>query len=65
MVKEYKQHYLPLSRAQLVDRLQAALSAKRFAHVLRVEETAVKLAKRYGVDPEAASVAGLCHDYAK
>ena len=65
MVKEYKHHYLPLSREQLVALLQAALSAKRFAHVLRVEETAVKLAKRYGVDPEAASVAGLCHDYAK
>lgn len=62
---EYQQHLLPLSRQQLVNKLDQALTTDRFHHVLRVEETAIKLAKQYGVDPEKASVAGLCHDYAK
>lgn len=61
----YQKHYLPLSREELVAKVQAAVKPKRFAHILRVEETALKLAKANGVDPEAASVAALCHDYAK
>ncbi len=61
----YQQHLLPLSRQQLVDKLAEALTEDRFHHVLRVEQTAIKLAKQYGVDLEKASIAGLCHDYAK
>lgn len=62
---EYTHHYVPLTRDQLVARLQAALKPKRFHHVLRVEQTAIALAKQNGVDVEKASIAGLCHDYAK
>lgn len=62
---EYQEPLCPLSHEELVARLRAALRDKRFNHVLRVEKTAVKLAKRYGVDEEKASIAGLCHDYAK
>ena len=67
MVKEieYQKHYLSLNRAELIARLERALKPSRFKHVLRVEQTAIKLAKQYDVDLEAASVAGLCHDYAK
>ncbi len=54
-----------MTRSELIDRLKKALKDKRFQHVLRVEETAVKLAEQYGVDVEKASIAGLCHDYAK
>ena len=61
----YTHHYIPLSRTELVDRLRAALKDKRFHHVLRVEQTAIKLAQANGVDVEKASIAGLCHDYAK
>lgn len=61
----YTHHYIPLSRTELVDRLRAALKDKRFHHVLRVEQTAIKLARANGVDVEKASIAGLCHDYAK
>lgn len=39
--------------------------AKRHAHILGVEETAVKLAKRWGADPEAARRAGILHDCTK
>ena len=65
MISTYHENLLPLTRDELVSRVQAALSKGRFEHVLRVEETAVKLANQYGVDEEKASVAALCHDYAK
>ena len=62
---EYQKHYYPGTRDELVTRLREQLSDFRFEHVVRVEHTAVKLASRYGVDEEKASVAGLVHDYAK
>ncbi|MCC4423612.1 bis(5'-nucleosyl)-tetraphosphatase (symmetrical) YqeK [Limosilactobacillus reuteri] len=61
----YNKNYIPMTRSELIDRLKKALKNKRFQHVLRVEETAIKLAEQYGVDVEKASIAGLCHDYAK
>lgn len=61
----YNKSYIPMTRSELIDRLKKALKDKRFQHVLRVEETAIKLAEQYGVDIEKASIAGLCHDYAK
>ncbi|WP_373841447.1 bis(5'-nucleosyl)-tetraphosphatase (symmetrical) YqeK [Limosilactobacillus sp.] len=64
-IVEYRHHYVPMNRDQLVDRLRHALKEKRFNHVLRVEQTAIQLAKNNGVDIEKASIAGLCHDYAK
>lgn len=62
---QYHKHLIPLTREQLLDKLHAALSDSRFAHVKRVEKVAMKMAKRFGIDVEAASIAGLCHDYAK
>lgn len=41
------------------------LKAKRVAHVLGTEETAVKLAEKYGADKEKARVAALLHDCTK
>jgi predicted HD superfamily hydrolase involved in NAD metabolism len=38
---------------------------KRYEHVIGVYETAVKLAKHYGVDEQKAAIAALYHDYAK
>lgn len=54
-----------MTRSELIDRLKKALKNRRFQHVLRVEKTAIELAAQYGVDIEKASIAGLCHDYAK
>ncbi|MEY8370798.1 bis(5'-nucleosyl)-tetraphosphatase (symmetrical) YqeK [Aerococcaceae bacterium 50-4] len=55
-----------ITRDELEKLLQARLTNKRYKHVLRVEETAIKLAELY---PEAsvdkASIAALLHDYAK
>lgn len=41
------------------------LSAKRYQHTLNVRRMAVKLAKRWGADPEKAALAALLHDTAK
>lgn len=57
--------YTELERELLLQKVQMHMSEKRFKHVLGVEETAVALAEKYGADPEKASIAALCHDYAK
>ena len=44
---------------------QKRLSAKRYQHTLNVRRMAVKLAKRWGADPEKAALAALLHDTAK
>ena len=41
------------------------LSEKRYQHTLNVRRMAVKLAKRWGADPEKAALAALLHDTAK
>jgi predicted HD superfamily hydrolase involved in NAD metabolism len=46
-------------------KLKRALDRERFAHSLRVEQTALSLAKRYGVDQGQAALAALLHDYAR
>ena len=43
------------------DRLRPA----RYRHSIGVAETAMRLAPRYGVDPQRARLAGLLHDCAK
>lgn len=44
---------------------RARLSDKRYTHTLNVKKMAVKLAGRYGADPEQAALAALLHDTAK
>lgn len=44
---------------------EKTLSKKRFQHTLNVEEMAVELAKKNGVDPDRAALAALLHDIAK
>ncbi|MGE4276200.1 MAG: bis(5'-nucleosyl)-tetraphosphatase (symmetrical) YqeK [Lawsonibacter sp.] len=41
------------------------MRAKRVPHVMGVEEEAVRLARRWGVDPELARHAGILHDCTK
>ena len=45
--------------------LKGRLKATRFRHSLGVSETAVRLARRFGVDEQQARVAGLLHDCAR
>ena len=45
--------------------LEKSLKISRYQHSLGVAETAVFLARRFGVDEEQAQVAGLLHDCAR
>ena len=51
--------------AEMRRELQRRLKRGRFAHSIGVANTAVKLAKRFGVDETKAYVAGLLHDCAR
>lgn len=50
---------------QCEQELAKHLSGKRFNHCRNVAEEAVRLARRYGADPEKAQIAGLLHDIMK
>ncbi len=45
--------------------LQKTLDSSSLAHSFGVRDTAVKMARRHGADPQKAAVAGLLHDLAK
>lgn len=47
------------------DKLQSALTIKRYIHTTGVVDEAIKLAKYYNVDVEKAKIAALLHDCAK
>lgn len=64
MIDDYTP-YCSLSRGDLLEKIQANMSKKRFEHCLRVEQKILELAKRYSVDLVQASLAALVHDYAK
>lgn len=53
----------------MLDRLRelvkSRVTQKRYIHTLGVEEKAVELANKYGVDEEKARVAAILHDIAK
>lgn len=49
----------------IVGYLRETLSAKRVEHILRVAETARRLAAQHGLDTEAAYTAALLHDNAR
>lgn len=51
--------------SQITAYVRERISEKRFAHVIGVRNTAVKLAEIYGEDREKAMLAGLIHDCAK
>lgn len=61
----YSEAFSPHTRDVLLGKVSAQMSAKRFAHVLRVEEMALELCELYKGDPEKVSIAALTHDYAK
>ncbi len=50
---------------EMKTKLKQMLSPQRYAHSLQVMEASLKLAEKYGEDPEEAAIAGLVHDCAK
>ena len=55
----------PLDRQEVLNWLNENVPEKRLNHILRVEETAIKLAQYHDLDWERAAQAGLLHDLAK
>ena len=51
--------------AEAKKHVKARLSEKRWTHTKNVKKMAVKLAKRWGADPEKAAMAAILHDSAK
>lgn len=62
---EYTGKFYSGTRQDLLAAVKKSLSSHRFEHVVRVEQAAVKLAQQNNVSLEKASIAALCHDYAK
>ncbi len=53
------------NRDEVVELLAGHLVGEKFSHSLYVEETAIKLAGKYGADTAKAGMAGLLHDITK
>ncbi|WNS46762.1 bis(5'-nucleosyl)-tetraphosphatase (symmetrical) YqeK [Paenibacillus sp. MMS20-IR301] len=53
------------SREALIEAVSGQMPDKRWKHTLGVMESSVKLAQRYGADPERAETAAILHDVAK
>lgn len=54
-----------VSFEQVKHLIKARLTTKLYRHSLGVQETAMKLARQYGIDEEKAALAGLLHDFGK
>lgn len=62
---DYPKEWINYTREELLAILSKNLSKKRYQHILRVEEEALKLADYYHADCAEVSLAALLHDYAK
>ena len=51
--------------SKIKEYIKVHLTVDRYNHTLGVMKTSEELALHYGVDPEKAKIAGLCHDCAK
>lgn len=61
----YSNDFINCSRQHLIEQLRQQIKPSRFEHVLRVEETAMKLAEPLGLNLEKVSISALLHDFAK
>lgn len=54
-----------MDRKQALEIVKQQMHEKRYIHTIGVMETAIELAKLYGVDEKKAEMAAIFHDYAK
>ena len=54
-----------MNREKIRELLRIKGSEKLYWHAQRVENTAIQLAEKYGLNEEKAALAGLTHDYGK
>ncbi|WP_198031406.1 bis(5'-nucleosyl)-tetraphosphatase (symmetrical) YqeK [Jeotgalibaca sp. PTS2502] len=61
----YSNRYTTWTRDAILEAVKSRVTEARYEHILRVEETAIRLADHYSAETEAASLASILHDYAK
>lgn len=54
-----------MNQSEALKIVQEQLPEKRYKHTVGVMETAITLAKKFGVDEKKAELAAIFHDYAK
>ncbi|WP_410983607.1 bis(5'-nucleosyl)-tetraphosphatase (symmetrical) YqeK [Bacillus cereus] len=54
-----------MNREKALEIVKQQMHEKRYIHTIGVMETAIELAKLYGVDEKKAETAAIFHDYAK
>lgn len=54
-----------MAHERIRQKVQQILPKERYNHTLGVVQTAIALAKKYGINEEKAELAALVHDYAK
>ncbi len=54
-----------MTEQAMLDKLKSMVDEKRYIHSIGVRDTAVLLARQYGIEEEKARVAGVLHDCAK
>lgn len=54
-----------IQRKDIEDKVKERLSEMRFKHSVSVANTAVEIAKKYGLDEDVLYISGILHDYAK
>ncbi|PEA56445.1 phosphohydrolase [Bacillus pseudomycoides] len=54
-----------MDRKRALEIVKQQMHEKRYIHTIGVMETAIELAKQYGVDEKKAEMAAIFHDYAK
>ena len=54
---------MSISYTELYDKVKSSLKPSRFVHSEGVADTSYMLAKRFGIDPEAARYCGIYHDF--
>ncbi|QOR65605.1 bis(5'-nucleosyl)-tetraphosphatase (symmetrical) YqeK [Cytobacillus suaedae] len=54
-----------MEQREALEIVRKQLTEHRFTHTIGVMETAISLAKRYGVDEKKAEISAIFHDYAK
>lgn len=64
-IREKGLYLCAYNEEQILERLKAMLTLRRYTHTLGVAETAQRLAASCGVEPLRARLAGLLHDCAK
>ena len=61
----YESYGIIITLEEIKEKLKKSIKPERYAHSINAMNTAVELAKHYGVDKRKAEIAGILHDCAR